>query len=159
MSKNLGIKKAPRSHHGHCFGGSNFTPEYRAWKAMIERCENPNCKHYRNYGGRGIAVHTGFRSSFMAFLNEIGNRPSPGHSLDRIDNSKGYEPGNVRWATRKEQNRNLRRNVFIEFNGQRRCISAWAEAIGITTSCLNGRLKRGWSIERALGEPIQRKAA
>jgi hypothetical protein len=159
MTKSRGIKKAPRSRHGHCSGGSNFTPEYRAWKSMIERCENPRSKPYPGYGGRGISVHPAFRASFSAFLAEIGSRPSPEMSLDRKDNSKNYEPGNIRWATRKEQNRNNRRNVFLVFNGERRCVAEWAEVLGMTTQCIQGRMNRGWSIDRALSEPMQRKAA
>lgn len=142
MSKNLGIKKAPRTYHGHCHGGSNFTPEYRAWKAMIERCENPNSKPYPDYGGRGIRVHSTFRTSFLAFLAEIGHRPSKEHSLDRIDNSKGYEPGNVRWATRREQNRNNRRTRFVTYRGRTMSIAGWAEEFRVPYHILYARLKR-----------------
>ncbi|MER5882692.1 hypothetical protein ABT160_02570 [Streptomyces sp. NPDC001941] len=83
--------------------GKSRTPEYRAWMRMIQRCTNPNNSNWSRYGGRGISVAACFRHDFEAFLREIGPRPTPSHSVDRIDNDRGYEPGNVRWATPSEQ--------------------------------------------------------
>jgi hypothetical protein len=88
--------------------GMSKTPEYRAYHAMKQRCFNVNGEAYANYGGRGIHVHDGWMFSFLAFYKHIGPRPTKNHSIDRIDNDKGYCPGNVRWATRAEQNRNRR---------------------------------------------------
>lgn len=88
--------------------GAGTTPEYVAWRAAINRCENKKDKKYPDYGGRGIRVWSGWRGDYMAFLGHVGRRPSADHSLDRIDNSKGYEPGNVRWATKIEQASNRR---------------------------------------------------
>jgi hypothetical protein len=79
------------------------TPEYEIWKAIKGRCLNPTHKQYDDYGGRGISICEEWRSDFMAFLSAVGYRPSPSVSLDRIDNDKGYEPGNVRWTTALEQ--------------------------------------------------------
>ncbi|WP_406123041.1 hypothetical protein OHQ89_12630 [Streptomyces canus] len=79
--------------------GKSKTPEYRAWVRLIQRCTNPKNTSWKNYGGRGITVDPTFRNSFEAFLREVGPRPSSKHSLDRIDNERGYEPGNLRWAT------------------------------------------------------------
>ncbi|MFM9469666.1 hypothetical protein ACKI1K_43455 [Streptomyces scabiei] len=89
--------------------GMTDTPEYRAWKDMKSRCNNQRHKHFKDYGARGIKVFDKWNESFTAFYNYIGPRPD-GTSLDRIDNSKGYEPGNVRWATAFEQSNNTRRN-------------------------------------------------
>ncbi|MET8113722.1 hypothetical protein [Streptomyces prasinus] len=75
---------------------------------MIKRCENPNNHAYARYGGRGISVHPEWRANFGAFLRDVGRRPSPDLSLDRIDNDGNYEPGNVRWATAKQQANNRR---------------------------------------------------
>jgi len=84
------------------------TPEHIAWCAMIARCTNPKLDSWKNYGGRGISVSDEFFGSFLAFYEHIGPRPTPSHSLDRIDNSKGYCRGNVRWATKAQQSRNSR---------------------------------------------------
>lgn len=92
--------------HG-CAKPDHKTPEYRAWEGARNRCRNPNNRSYVRYGGRGITFSPAF-DDFAVFLAEIGPRPSPGHSLDRIDNNLGYEPGNVRWATRSEQFWNAR---------------------------------------------------
>lgn len=93
------------------------SPEYRVWIEIRQRCENKDNKHYKNYGGRGIKVCESWRRSFTIFLsylqNTIGLRPSPDHSIDRIDNNGNYEPWNVRWATYKEQSRNTRRTIKI----------------------------------------------
>jgi hypothetical protein len=87
----------------------HLTPEYYAWAASIRRCHNPRNPYYRNYGGRGIQVCDRWRKSFANFLSDVGVRPSPELTLDRVNNDGNYEPGNVRWATRSEQNSNQRR--------------------------------------------------
>lgn len=89
--------------------GGHGTPEYGIWCSMIRRCENKNDDAYPRYGGRGITVHPEWRADFAAFLRDVGRRPSPDLSLDRIDNDRGYEPGNIRWATAKQQANNRRK--------------------------------------------------
>lgn len=89
--------------------GGRGTPEYEIWCSMIKRCENPNHHAYARYGGRGIAVCPQWRADFAAFLRDVGHRPSPELSLDRIDNDGDYEPGNVRWATAQQQAANRRK--------------------------------------------------
>lgn len=84
------------------------TPEYRAWQSAVHRFTNPRVACYKNYGGRGIKVCDRWRGSFETFLADMGRRPSPDLSLDRIDNDGNYEPGNFRWATREQQNANRR---------------------------------------------------
>jgi hypothetical protein len=99
-------RRAALRRHGHG-GRTGRTPEYRAWSAMRQRCLNPASQRYASYGGRGITVCDRW-SSFEAFLADMGAKPEPKeqYSLDRIDNDRGYEPGNCRWATRSEQQRN-----------------------------------------------------
>lgn len=94
--------------------GGKGSPEYNSWQGMIARCHNPNNRAYARYGGRGIVVYDAWRHDFAAFLRDVGPRPSPNHSLDRIDNSDGYRPGNVRWATPAEQAKNTRRSLGVE---------------------------------------------
>lgn len=101
--------------HFHSRAG-RWTPEYNAWVHMIQRCTNPNNKQWLNYGGRGIRVCDLWRLSYRAFYEHVGSRPSPLHSLDRIDNDGNYEPGNVRWATAQEQGLNRRRNPYYDRN-------------------------------------------
>lgn len=84
------------------------TPEYQAWHNAKNRTTNPNVPVWPNYGGRGITMCDEWLNSFEAFFEHIGPKPGPGYSLDRIDNDGNYEPGNVRWATRTDQNRNQR---------------------------------------------------
>lgn len=88
--------------------------EKNAWYGMLSRCHNPSNAGYRNYGGRGIAVCAEWRHSFDAFFAHIGPRPGHGYSVDRINNDGNYEPGNVRWATRVEQERNKRRRPVAD---------------------------------------------
>ena len=100
---------AGRATHGHRVAGKS-TPEYRAWRSMKTRCLVPTSRSYPGYGGRGIKVCQRWVESFDAFLADVGSRPSADLSLDRIDNDGDYEPGNVRWATRSQQQRNKRRS-------------------------------------------------
>jgi hypothetical protein len=90
-----------QTRHGYA-RWQNKTPEYRIWEGARNRCRNPNNRSFARYGGRGITFHPAF-DDFAVFFKEIGPRPSPQHSLDRIKNERGYEPGNIRWATHAEQ--------------------------------------------------------
>ena len=125
------------------------TPEYRAWAKMRERCSSPKAKQYKDYGGRGIRVCSSWES-FAPFLAYVGLRPTPQHTLGRIDNDGNYEPGNVRWETRTEQARNKRNNTFITYAGKTRALAEWAEIRGIKQGTLSARLRKGWSVEKAL---------
>lgn len=95
---------APREFHG-----LKHTPEYEAWCHMKRRCYNKNTPQYRDYGGRGITVCDKWLHSFTAFLSDVGKKPTPSHSINRIDNDGNYEPGNVNWATPSEQASNKRK--------------------------------------------------
>lgn len=130
--------------HGKC-----QSPAYRVWEGMISRCFNKNNKRFKDYGGRGVTVCERWMS-FSSFLEDVGERPC-GKTLDRWPDMDGnYEPGNTRWATPIQQQRNMRSNHMVEFNGESRCVSEWAQILGINKSTLSKRLSRGWTIERAM---------
>lgn len=133
------------------------SPEWSAWRDMRARCLNPKHRGYPDYGGRGIAIFPEWQASFAAFLRDVGERPSPAHSLDRIDNSLGYRPGNVRWATDAEQSRNTRAVRVITFKGRQMCLSQACREAGLSKNTVGQRLFKGWPLERALTEPLDEK--
>ncbi len=137
--------------------GQSRTPEYSIWIGLRRRCSNPKDKRYPEYGGRGIAVADEWYSDFASFLRDVGPRPTPLHSIDRIDNNDDYRPGNCRWAVKKVQQRNRRVNRILTFNGRSACLSEWAEVTGIGKVTLHHRLSYGWSIEKALTTPTQKR--
>jgi hypothetical protein len=106
------------------------------------------------YVGKGITVCDRWKD-FLFFLEDMGEAPD-GHSIDRINGNKGYEPGNCRWATPKIQANNMSSNHVIEYKGQSQTLQTWADQIGIRSNTLLYRLKRGWSVERAMESPLLR---
>lgn len=133
------------------------SPEYKSWLHMKDRCLNKDNKYYSSYGGRGITVHPEWVDNFQSFYDHIGPRPHPSSSVDRIDNNKGYVPGNVRWASHIQQVRNTRQNRMIEWNGEVKTLGAWAEELAMSSRTLQTRLSRGWTVDRALGTPIRQQ--
>lgn len=135
-------------------------PLYMTWANMINRCTNPNHPGYLSYGGRGISVCQEWMCDFKAFYNYATSLPDygvPNRSLDRIDNSLGYLPDNLKWSTRSEQGRNTRQNRMLTLNGKTQCVSAWAEELGMSHQTLRFRLNDGWSVDRALSTPVKTK--
>lgn len=131
-----------RVRHGHRkrTGTSSL---YNILSNIKKRCYDESCKAYPDYGGRGIRLWSPWHDygKFITdILNSIGNRPS-GCTLDRIDNNKNYEPGNVKWSTRTEQNSNKRNNILIEHEGQTKLLSEWAVVLGISYSTLKDRYR------------------
>lgn len=116
--------------------GLSDTPEHKIWRGILDRCYNPRRKEYPRYGGRGIRMHEPWIKDFKQFYDYIGKRPSPAHSVERIDNSRGYEPGNIRWATRLEQQNNMRSNTWIEVNGERMTLGQLYRKLGIPRQLL-----------------------
>lgn len=130
--------------------GLSNSPEHVAWQRMRGRCNNPKEASYIYYGARGIRVCDKWESSFEDFLSDVGLRPSPEHSLDRIDTNGHYEPGNVRWADRRTQATNTRYNHRVTLNGETLTIVEWSERIGIRSATISKRLQLGMSAEQAL---------
>ncbi len=126
---------------------------YTAWMAMRERADS---EHYR---ARGIRLFEPWRGSFEVFRDHIsthlGKRPR-GHTLDRIDNDDDYRPGNVRWASGKQQARNRSDNTIVTVNGVSRCIAEWAEINGLNSAAICARIRYGWAPERAVTQPLQK---
>ena len=134
--------------------GMRDSQEYNSWRALIERCTNSAHPTYRNYGARGITVCSRWRESFSAFYSDMGPRPSPKHSIDRINNALGYEKTNCRWATKLEQCNNMRTNTLITAFGKTQTIRQWATELGMVKDTIRGRLRLGWKTEAALTTPV-----
>lgn len=129
-------------------GRPHRSKEYSTWQKIKSRCLNPDDPCYPNYGGRGITIEAEWINDFPAFLAHIGRAPTPRHTVDRIDNERGYIKGNLRWASYQEQARNRRNNVFVDFRGKRMVKAAFCRAIGIDGGTLNYWLKKGYSPEQ-----------
>lgn len=135
--------------HGHSRRNGKCNPTYGCWSAMIGRCFDPSKPEYARYGKIGIIVCDRWRT-YQNFLDDMGPRPSPKHSIDRIRNTGGYEPGNCRWATTKEQGRNRTNNHQLTYNGITLTIAEWSEQCGVKRTTIHHRLKAGWPIEKVL---------
>lgn len=136
--------------------GMAKTKIYATWGRIINRCYSKDLSDWPLYGGRGIRVCDRWRYSFENFLLDMGNTYKEGLTIDRKNNDGNYEPGNCRWATQKQQQRNRRNNHSVTFNGKTQCIAAWADELKIKESTLGMRLGRyGWSVEKALTKPVK----
>ncbi len=133
-----------RRTHGHA---GDVT--YNIWQGMLNRCRNPKVRIYKNYGGRGINVCERWRS-FENFLEDMGERPSPNHSIDRRNNDGDYSPENCYWATRVEQNNNKRNNHVLTKDGHSLTLAQWSRLLQRHPTTLQRRLKRGLSIDEVL---------
>lgn len=140
------LKKEVNKKHGE-----STSPEYSVWRSMKQRCFNPKNPEYKNYGARGVTVCKEWFDSFDVFLSDMGYRPTPKHSLDRIDNNGNYESDNCRWATIKQQNSNKRQSVFINVFGEKLCLTEAANKYGVKPQTLKYRIfVRGDSPEKAV---------
>ena len=131
--------------HGMC-----HSKIYQTWCGIKARCYNPNNKYYKDYGGRGISIYPAWIDDFQAFYDYVSaleHYGEDGYTLDRINNDGNYEPGNLRWATQKEQHRNTRKNVFVEYKGEQMTLTEAAERSGINYGTLQKRIKLGWAME------------
>ena len=142
--------------HGH-WVDKRPTKLWLTWRNIKGRCEKAWDSRYHRYGGRGIKVCDRWKV-FENFVQDMGEPPSPDHSIDRIDPNGDYCPENCRWATNKEQQRNRENNRLISFKGKTQCLSAWAEEYGLSQKRLRTRIERdGWDIEKALTTPLKGK--
>lgn len=132
-------------------------PLWNRYRHMIARCHLPHSKSFKWYGARGIKVCDRWLNGdgesltgFQCFVLDMGEPPTPKHTLNRKENSGSYEPGNVEWATRKDQARNLRTTRFVTFRGQRISLTALCEQLGLNRNAVYLRLWRGQDIEQAI---------
>lgn len=138
--------------HGHARHGK-VSRTYRTWLDMRKRCNNPNNKHWKNYGGRGITVDRTW-DDYAQFLADMGERP-PGLTLERRENNGPYCKENCTWATQKQQSINTRRNHYVTYEGQTHALSVWAEKLGKSYPALLARLRAGWAVEHAFTQEVR----
>jgi hypothetical protein len=157
-SKNCGCRP-PAKTHGFA-RRAHRPPEYRIWKQIKTRCHNPRVPQWKDYGGRGIRISEEWDRDFTAFYRDVGPRPSPQHSIDRIDNNgpytgpcAEYPNGNCRWATRAEQMSHTSRSLFLTFHGVTRTAHGWATVLNLKYGTIVNRLHRGWTIDETLATP------
>jgi len=152
MSENIFVIAVFLTYAAIVFLNPGWLVKYQAWSNAIYRCETPTAPQWNRYGGRGIKVCQKWRSSFESFLEDMGPRPSPLHSIDRIDCNGNYEPSNCRWATIKEQainRRNTRRVAGLT-------VDEVCRVTGLPKTTINNRIRRGWTDERILSSPKMR---
>ena len=135
--------------------GMSYISQYQAYYQMKRRCSTPSDKGFASYGGRGITVCDRWKHSFAAFLEDMGERPSKKHSLDRIDNDGPYSPDNCRWGTLEQQHNNTRTNRLLIFRGRTLTVAEWARRLHMRYYVLSLRIHAGWSVERALTQPVR----
>lgn len=154
------MRSEPKSRMTHCskmkaMPFKIYRPEYKAWEHMKHRCANPNNTRYARYGGRGITVCERWINSFANFYADMGARPSPKHSLERINNDGNYESANCRWATPAEQSQNTALTKLISYDGLTLSLAGWARRLGASQATLTCRFQRGWPLERVLTPPLE----
>lgn len=130
--------------------GMTNSPIYKRWQSMKARCNQPNHKHYENYGGRGIRVCARWNDSFENFLADMGASFKPELEIDRKNNDGNYEPGNCQWISHGVQQRNKRNNHNLTINGTTRTVAEWAEKTGLKANTILTRSRRGWPEHKLL---------
>lgn len=139
-------------------------PLYKTWMHMFDRCDNPKNRSFLDYGARGITVCDRWRngegalSGFECFLADMGEKPSLGMMIDRIDNDLGYSPENCRWADRTAQNSNKRSNILVTIGSETRTVSAWARVKGVNEFTFYQRIRGGMDPVEAITKPIRQCA-
>lgn len=131
---------------------------YRTWSNMRQRCRNPNNPEYRNYGGRGIKVCLEWDTDFFAFERwALESGYQYGVSIDRINNDGDYTPVNCRWVNALMQSNNQRRTIMLTYKGETKALRFWADEYGLPRNVVKCRIRSGWTVERALTEPVHKK--
>lgn len=132
--------------------GMSHTTEYTIWKGLNARCNDKSATSYHRYGARGIKVCKRWAGSFEAFIGDMGRRPTPRHSIERVDNDGDYSPENCEWALPAEQARNRRSSVLVRIGNETKCATDWALENGVNPKNAQRRIRRGWCPVRAVTE-------
>lgn len=146
------------ANYKHGMSNKKITPEYSSWHSIKNRCFYKKCEAYKTYGAVGVTMYEGWVNDFVAFFNYIGKKPSPIHTVDRFpDNNGNYVPGNIRWATPKQQSANIKTNVNITFNGVTKHITDWGIELSVAHQNIRRYLKLGKSFEWIYNRYTNRK--
>ena len=156
QSTDCGCRRKEKHRSKSRWHGQSTTTEFLSWHSMIQRCNNSKRTDFHNYGGRGITICDRWYD-FFAFLADMGSKPYPKAQLERVNNDLGYFPDNCIWSNAKAQARNRRTNRLENFRGIQKPVVEWAEILGIRYGLILTRLHAGWSIERALTQPVRPK--
>lgn len=143
-----------RTRHGHARKGA-ITPVYQRWLAMLSRCNNPDNISWRYYGGKGIRVCDRW-TQFENFLADMGEPPTPKHSLDRKNTLGDYSPTNCRWVLKDIQDNNRTSNRCFSYDGRTQNATQWANELGMKPATMLGRLNAGWTPERMITTPVRK---
>lgn len=163
-NERIRAKKITHGYTAEKLLGGKRRPEYRVWVSMIRRCTSPKEDSYKNYGAKGISVCDRWRfgengkGGFECFIGDMGDRPSHTHSIDRIETSGNYEPGNCRWATAREQIQTRSIAVWVDWKGDRIPLSVACEREGVPYANVRQRMFQGWTLDRALTTPLRQVA-
>lgn len=155
-----GIKGIHAGKNSPCYiHGCTNTRLFKIWSSMKERCYRAAHPHYKDYGGRGIAVCEEWKSDLLVFKNRaMVNGYADNLTIDRKDVNGDYSPDNCRWVTMKEQQNNKRSNHRVSLNGVSHTITEWAEITAIKKTTIKERLRCGWAEEKALTMPVRKRA-
>lgn len=154
--KSCGCSTKEFQSNSHKTHGMRYTRLYKTWNNMKDRCNNPKCHAYANYGGRGIKVCKEWQENFMNFYDwAMQNGYSDSLTIDRINVNKGYCPENCQWANTRQQSNNRRNNHFIEYHGKVHTLKEWSEIFRIPYVDMKSRTKDGWPIEKILNTPVK----
>lgn len=153
-SRELEVNKG--SNKMHSTHNQTGSPEHDTWCNIKQRCYDTNCPGYARYGARGIKMCARWKRSFENFLRDMGNKPSPKHSIDRIDNEGNYSPENCRWATAKEQANNKSTNLQVDYGGEKRTVSELADLSGLPYAAVHKRVMLGWSGDKIVETPSKK---
>lgn len=153
-TKSCGCYRKEKNRKSNTTHGDCKEKLYKVWASMKQRCINPNSREFKHYGKRGITICKEWLDYEPFKEWALMNGYKEGLSIERIDVNGNYEPSNCTWIPRIEQPKNTRRTIYIKYNGKDQTISEWADELGMNYETLRMRLSRGWSVERAITEPL-----